>query len=662
MTTASDNFNRANDPSGLGSNWTAQCNSSGIVVSVNTAYKGGVGNDYSFYNAISPGADQYSKVKLVSGFGGGVYGAATVRASGTSEGTMNAYVFISNGSSGSGNSEIQKFVSGSNTKLANVATTLSAGDFIELRVVGTSPATLYAYKNGALVASTTDSSLSSGKPGIGAYGAGITFDDWEGGDYSVDSTNPSAPGTPATSRLTSTTASVSYSAASDNVAVTGYESSLDNSSWTDRGNNTSFTQTGLTPSTGATIYVRAYDAAGNRGSASSAAIAADPAPDVTDVDTDEIISFGQTGVVVTGTNMGGNTAARTITIEQGAVSVTQTQTAGDASSGTFNVVQGNLKTGSATLKVTRVGDSSYDSIAITLASASDRLNVDAVAPAAISANRLTATPDIETGDQAEIYNIVGGVPADITLNANMTFSLDSDITSFYFRIWSGGEWGTGTQQTFSSPVPNPDVTPPSVTGIPVVSLITASGAHVAYTAATDNVGVAGYEYSIDLAVNWVDAGNALSFDLSGLDAATDYTVMVRAYDASGNKGSARSAIFTTLSGADSTPPSQPGALSFSSTTAISTQVTWTAATDDVAVAGYQISLDNSTWTTLGNVLTATLSGLSAGTAYTVYVRAYDTSLNYGSARSGSVTTSADPAASGPIGQAPRKQRKLFRFF
>ena len=244
----------------------------------------------------------------------------------------------------------------------------------------------------------------------------------------------------------------------------------------------------------------------------------------------------------------------------------------------------------------------------------------------------------------------------------MTFSLDSDITSFYFRIWSGGECGTGTQQTFSSPVPNPDVTPPSVTGIPVVSLITASGAHVAYTAATDNVGVAGYEYSIDLAVNWVDAGNALSFDLSGLDAATDYTVMVRAYDASGNKGSARSAIFTTLSGADSTPPSQPGALSFSSTTAISTQVTWTAATDDVAVAGYQISLDNSTWTTLGNVLTATLSGLSAGTAYTVYVRAYDTSLNYGSARSGSVTTSADPAASGPIGQAPRKQRKLFRFF
>lgn len=183
MATATDDFNRANDPSGLGSNWSAQCNSSGIVVSANAAYKNGAGsNDYSFYNAISPGADQYSKIVLSSGFGGGIYGAVTVRASGTAEATMNSYVFITNGASGSGNSEIQKFVSGANTKLANVAATFTGGDVIEIRASGT---TISVYKNGSLLTSTTDSSLSSGKPGFGGYGAGTVFDNWEGGDYSA---------------------------------------------------------------------------------------------------------------------------------------------------------------------------------------------------------------------------------------------------------------------------------------------------------------------------------------------------------------------------------------------------------------------------------------------------------------------------------------------
>lgn len=95
--------------------------------------------------------------------------------------------------------------------------------------------------------------------------------------------------------------------------------------------------------------------------------------------------------------------------------------------------------------------------------------------------------------------------------------------------------------------PPPDTTPPTMTGAVAVSVITTSGAHVAWPAATDNIGVTGYEISVDTGTPaWTSIGNVLAYDITGKVASTNYTVRVRAFDAAGNRAAPIAASFTTV--------------------------------------------------------------------------------------------------------------------
>ncbi|WP_343696054.1 M4 family metallopeptidase [Flavobacterium sp.] len=84
----------------------------------------------------------------------------------------------------------------------------------------------------------------------------------------TDTTAPSAPTSLAASGTTGTTTNLTWTASTDNVAVTGYDiyqgTTLKGSSTT-----TSYTVTGLTPSTAYTFSVKAKDAAGNVSAASN---------------------------------------------------------------------------------------------------------------------------------------------------------------------------------------------------------------------------------------------------------------------------------------------------------------------------------------------------------------------------------------------------------
>lgn len=78
--------------------------------------------------------------------------------------------------------------------------------------------------------------------------------------------------------------------------------------------------------------------------------------------------------------------------------------------------------------------------------------------------------------------------------------------------------------------------------------------------------------------------------------------------------------------ADTTAPSTPASLAASGTTASSTNLTWTASTDNVAVTGYNVY----SGTTLLATVTTTnyvVSGLTASTAYTFSVKAKDAANN-----------------------------------
>ena len=94
---------------------------------------------------------------------------------------------------------------------------------------------------------------------------------------------------------------------------------------------------------------------------------------------------------------------------------------------------------------------------------------------------------------------------------------------------------------------------------------------------------------------------------------------------------------------DTTPPSQVTGLVLSSSTSTSGTFTWTPATDNVAVAGYQAELCAGTGcSNFTNILTTTtntitFSGLTPATAHSVRVKAYDAAGNVSSSYSTTVS-------------------------
>lgn len=162
---------------------------------------------------------------------------------------------------------------------------------------------------------------------------------------------------------------------------------------------------------------------------------------------------------------------------------------------------------------------------------------------------------------------------------------------------------------------------------------------LSWTAATDNVSVAGYRlyYSLDQ-VNWtlLYQGTTRDYSHTGLGEDT-YYYRVNAYDPTGNNGDYATANATL----DLTAPTTPN-LVVESTTSSTVSLSWTASTDNVGVRDYtlQRSTDNNSWTTLYSGLNRTYSdtGLSASTLYYYRVRARDTSGNASAWASASAQT------------------------
>ncbi|SPL99349.1 Endo-1,4-beta-xylanase A precursor [[Actinomadura] parvosata subsp. kistnae] len=184
-----------------------------------------------------------------------------------------------------------------------------------------------------------------------------------------------------------------------------------------------------------------------------------------------------------------------------------------------------------------------------------------------------------------------------------------------------------------------DTTPPTTPGTPVAANVTATSATLTWTASTDQggSGLAGYNVYREQGATDPQLGQSAtnSITLTGLTAETEYQVYVRARDGAGNL-SANSAIvtFTTTStGGDTTPPTAPGGLAASGTTASGTTLSWTASTDDVGVAGYDIlrapGASGGTFAQVGTSATTSYSdtGLTPSTTYRYQVRARDAAGN-----------------------------------
>ncbi len=80
---------------------------------------------------------------------------------------------------------------------------------------------------------------------------------------------PTIPGNLRSPSQSSTSIALAWDASTDNVGVVGYELSRNGGAWTQVGNVTSHTDSGLTPDTAYSYTVRAYDAAGLRSQSSN---------------------------------------------------------------------------------------------------------------------------------------------------------------------------------------------------------------------------------------------------------------------------------------------------------------------------------------------------------------------------------------------------------
>ncbi|MEW9549905.1 cellulose binding domain-containing protein [Nonomuraea sp. NPDC050783] len=112
------------------------------------------------------------------------------------------------------------------------------------------------------------------EPWVGGAGLAVNSFSFGSGGGTTDTSPPSTPGTPTASNTTSTSTTLAWGASSDNVGVTGYDvlRATGNGSFSPVGSvgSTSYTDSGLSPSTTYRYRVRARDAAGNLSSESAA--------------------------------------------------------------------------------------------------------------------------------------------------------------------------------------------------------------------------------------------------------------------------------------------------------------------------------------------------------------------------------------------------------
>ena len=203
------------------------------------------------------------------------------------------------------------------------------------------------------------------------------------------------------------------------------------------------------------------------------------------------------------------------------------------------------------------------------------------------------------------------------------------------------------QNDMSTPIspPTADTTKPSVA---VTS--PAAGAAVAGTVsvtadASDNVGVAGVQFTLDgvnLGAEDTSAPYAVTWD-TRTAANGSHAVSAVARDAAGNRQTAAT-VTVTVGNGDATPPTAPTNLTAVAASSSRVDLSWSAATDNVAVQGYRVSRGGTVIVTT-NATTFSDTGLAAQTTYTYSVSAFDAAGNVS-------PWSAPASATTPAGAPP----------
>lgn len=238
-----------------------------------------------------------------------------------------------------------------------------------------------------------------------------------------------------------------------------------------------------------------------------------------------------------------------------------------------------------------------------------RLYVDASAPstpsnvvAAASEGQLAITWDASTDEVGvDHYEIHRGTAADFTpgddtlLGTSTTPSFtSSDIPAgtSWFAVVAVDAAGNRSDPSATAQLEVADTTPPS-SPHDLEATATGDTVHLVWVAATDDGDIAGYRVHrgtsagfTPSAANLVAEVESVGYDDTGLDPG-EYHYLVVAVDTAGNVGPVSNPSAATVTAPDTTAPT-PATDVTATVTGSTVQLSWTAATDDVGVAGYRV--------------------------------------------------------------------------
>lgn len=218
------------------------------------------------------------------------------------------------------------------------------------------------------------------------------------------------------------------------------------------------------------------------------------------------------------------------------------------------------------------------------------------------------------------YNVSG-----LTANTNYTFNVKAKDDS--------NNVASGTSVSFTTSSVADTTAPNDVTNLTTSNLSTTS-VTLNWTASSSS-DIANYE--IYNGGSLITSTASTSYTVTGLTHSTQYTLTVKAKDGAGNVSNGTNVTFTTVT-PDTTAPDNVTNLSTANVTQTGLTLNWTASVSS-DVASYDVYNGGAL---LGNVTGTTynVTGLTASTQYTFYVKAKDGNNNIASGTSVTVTTSA----------------------
>ena len=238
------------------------------------------------------------------------------------------------------------------------------------------------------------------------------------------------------------------------------------------------------------------------------------------------------------------------------------------------------------------------------------------------------------------YNLASLVPGDGTYSVRITSNANDGVD------FASRESTTASQrpQIVVSVVPPPDATPPTVAVSSPAGGATLASQVTVEASAQDDTAVTAVDVAIDGSVVGTDTTAPYAVVWDTLFAANGpHTITAVAHDAIGHATTSTPVAVTVANATDASPPSSPADLLATVDGPRKVTLSWTASTDDVAVASYEVQRDN---VVLAGVVVPGYvdTGVPQGSTVTYTVTAIDPSGNRSEPASASATTPTAPTS------------------